>query len=389
MEANQTQADSVSANSQVFTFGSELKMSRHNPIDIKPQLSQRWLTNGLKNSIYKRYINAYDDSPTNKSIIDSYINYIFGDGLIDLNSAHKTEEELTVNQMLIAKYVSEDDAMLMVADYKKFGGFACQIIYSYAKVPLRIEYIPIYKLAVGFVPGTAEVNGYWFSWDWNNIFRYIPQFYPLFTGKYTEEQNLEILVIKRATSEPFFPVPDYFAGIPWAEAEGDLANGARSHFENVFGALTVINYNSGKMATPELARIEAEKVRDKYCGTNAQAKVIVSFNEGPETAVTVDQMSPPELNQQNVFYSEEAERKLIVAHSAPPILFRGSNQGSGFSSNAEEIAIQTKVLYRRQINPARKTICNGLMKIFKMIPDCEINLGFIDFEEADELDKVQ
>jgi hypothetical protein len=42
----------------------------------------------------------------------------------------------------------------------------------------------------------------------------------------------------------------------------------------------------------------------------------------------VDRISPPELNQQNVFYAEEAERKLIVAHSAPPVLFAGSN-GSG------------------------------------------------------------
>jgi hypothetical protein len=51
----------------------------------------------------------------------------------------------------------------------------------------------------------------------------------------------------------------------------------------------------------------------------------------------VDRISPPELNQQNVF-AEEAERKLIVAHSAPPV-FAGSNNGSGFSSNADEIAV--------------------------------------------------
>jgi hypothetical protein len=52
----------------------------------------------------------------------------------------------------------------------------------------------------------------------------------------------------------------------------------------------------------------------------------------------VDRISPPELNQQNVFYAEEAERKLVVAHSAPPVLFAGSNNGSGFSST-DEIAV--------------------------------------------------
>ncbi len=378
--AKQQPTVSITATSQTFTFGAEVKMSRHNPIDVKPQTSQRWLTNGLENCIYKRYLDAYDDSPTNKSIIDATVNYIFGDGLVNLKAAFGTVDELEANQATIAKYISEEDAELMVNDYKKLGGCACQVIYSLLKVPLKIEYIPIYKLGVNFKEGTAEVDGYWFSWDWKNKAKYPPQLYPAFTGTYTEGQDLEVMVIRRATAEPFFPVPDYFPAIPWAEVEGDLANGARSHFENVFGALTVINYNSGKMDTAEIAKQEANKVREKYTGTNSQAKVIVSFNEGPDSAVTVDQLSPPDLNQQNVFYSEEAERKIIVGHSAPPILFRSQNSGSGFSSNADEIKEQEKQLYRRQINPARKKICTGLMKIFKMIPDEDIKLGFIDFE---------
>jgi hypothetical protein len=50
----------------------------------------------------------------------------------------------------------------------------------------------------------------------------------------------------------------------------------------------------------------------------------------------VDQLHP-ELNQQNVFYAEGAESKLIVAHSAPPVLW--GQIGNGFSSNADEIAV--------------------------------------------------
>jgi hypothetical protein len=249
---------------------------------------------------------------------------------------------------------------------------------------LRIEYIPIYKLAVNYDQDSIEVDGYWYSWDWKNNFVYRPTFYPKFDGTYKEE-NLEILVVRRATAEPFFPIPDYLSGIPWAQVEGELANGGKNHFKNALGALTVINYNNGRQATPELARQEAKKVRDNYVGTDNQAKVIVSFNESAESAVVVDQLHPPELNQQNVFYSEEAERKLIVAHSAPPILFSGSNSGSGFSSNADEIAVATKGLYRRHINPMRGVILNGLKSIFKLI-DPEIKLDFKDFKEETELE---
>ena len=97
-------------------------------------------------------------------------------------------------------------------------------------------------------------------------------------------------------------------------------------------------------------------------------------------ATTIDQVETPNLNQQNVFYSEEAERKIIVGHSAPPILFAGSGNSNGFSNNADEIAISTKQLYRRNINPMREVILDGLIKVFKVI-DSKYNLDFKNFEE--------
>lgn len=366
------QKQDLTINKDTHVFSADVKMSAFQPIDVKPVFGRRWITNGVNNANFDTYRNAYDDSPTNSSIINAFVNYVYGEGLIDVNGEN-------LNQ-----YISEADVLLICQDYKIYGGFACQVIWSMAKTPLRIEYIPIYKLAVNYDQDTIEVNGYWYSWDWKNNFLYRPTFYPKFDGKYKEE-NLEILVVRRATAEPFFPIPDYLSGIPWAQVEGELANGGKNHFKNALGALTVINYNNGRQATPELARQEAKKVRDNYVGTDNQAKVIVSFNESAESAVVVDQLHPPELNQQNVFYSEEAERKLIVAHSAPPILFSGSNSGSGFSSNADEIAVATKGLYRRHINPMRGVILNGLNKVFNVI-NPEIKLDFKDFKEETELE---
>lgn len=141
------------------------------------------------------------------------------------------------------------------------------------------------------------------------------------------------------------------------------------------------------MATPELAKEEADKTRKNVGGTSNNGRIMVSFNEDAEFATTVDRVSPPELNQQNVFFSEEAERKLIVAHSAPPILFAGSNTGSGFSSNADEIETATNSLYRRHINPMREVILDGLMEVFSLI-DTTIKLDFKDFE-AEELEGAE
>lgn len=361
-------------------FESNVRMSAFQPIDIQPIKGRNWITNGANNSNYKIYKNAYDDSPTNQSIINAFVNYLYADGLINKS---------TINISNISEYISEEDTLLLCQDYKIYGGYSIQIIWDSNELdrkPLRIEYIPIYKLAVNYDQESLEVTGYWYSYNWSNWHMYAPELYPKFTGSYTGN-NLEILLVRRPTAEPFFPLPDYISGIPWARIEGNLSNAGINFFENSMSALTVINYNNGIIADEEERVASAKAVRDDYTGTNGTGKVIVSFNEDPTTGVTVDQLSPPEMGQQTAFYSEEAERKLIVAHSAPPILFAGSNSGSGFSSNADEIAIAQKMLYRRHISPMRKVIINGLNKVFCLI-DPLIKLEFLDFEEEVKLDNI-
>jgi len=362
------------------SFEGVVKFSAYQPIDIKPLYGRKWVTNGTNNINFKTYKDAYDDSPTNSSIINAFVNYVYGEGLIDKAGA----EQCYTN---IKSIISQEDVLLICQDYKKYGGYAAQIIWNAAikatdRKPLKIEYMPIYKLGVNY-DGENKVDGYWYSYDWGNRARYQPKLYSKFTGK-DNGNNLEILYVRRPTAEPFFPIPDYLSGLYWASVEGELANSALHHFKNSIEDLTIINYNNGRITDKEVAKAEADKVRGNVVGTNNRSRVIVAFNDGIEEAVVVDRISPPELNQQNVFYAEEAERKLIVAHSAPPVLFAGSNSGSGFSSNADEIAVATKGLYRRHINPMREIILNGLQSVFDLINN-EMVLDFKDFKEEETI----
>jgi len=378
--AAKAQANTVS--NSYHSFEGVEKFSAYQPIDIKPLYGRKWVTNGLNNANFKTYKDAYDDSPTNSSIINAFVNYVYGEGMIDKAG----KEYCYIN---VKSIISQEDILLICQDYKTYGGYAAQVIWNAAirptdRKPLKIEYMPIYKLGVNY-DGENKVDGYWYSYDWGNRGRYQPKLYPKFSGK-DNGNNLEILYVRRPTAEPFFPIPDYLSGLFWASVEGELANSALHHYKNAIEDITVINYNNGRLSDA-VAKIEAEKVRNNVVGTNNRSRVIVSFNEESDEAVVVDRISPPELNQQNVFYAEEAERKLIVAHSAPPVLFSGSNSGSGFSSNADEIAVATKGLYRRHINPMREIILNGLQSVFDLINN-EIVLDFKDFKEETELENT-
>jgi hypothetical protein len=361
----------MSKNNNVHAFESTVKMSKYQPIDIKPLISRNWVENGLNNSNFKTYDDAYDDSPTNSSIINAFVSYTYGEGLIDKNGVD------------LHKYISKEDTLLIVQDFKKYGGYACQVVWLEGKV-IAFERIAINKLTINYVKPSMKVDGFWYCFDWTKRTIYKPVLYPKYTGEY-KNNNLEILYIKRPSSETFFPIPNYLSGIPWAQVEGELSNTAKNFLEKSRSILTIINYNNGSIDDEEIASEKADAVRKKVVGSENAGACLVSFNNGVEDSITADQLHPPELNQQNVFFTEEAERCIIKAHSAPPILFSGSNQGSGFSSNADEIEISTKALYRRHINPDREMILDGLKSIFKNI-DSEIEPDFKDFEEETALE---
>lgn len=380
--------DSNTKGLQTFAFeGSPEKFSAFQPIDIKPRSGINYILNGVNNVNFKTYRDAYDDSPSNSSIINDYVAYIYGEGLID-----------SVTGGNLKQMLSNEDAYLMCLDLYLYGGVSAQVIWNpETQKPILIKHIPVYKLGVRYNQETVEVEGYWYSYDWLNKFKYKPNFYPSFTGTYKPEikikgkerkaQNLEVLFIRMPTPEPFFPVPSYLSGIPWARVEGELGNTAINHFKNGLSDITVINYNQGRQETPEAAKAEADKVRKMATGSSNASNVVVSFNDSIEEAVTVDRISPPDLNQQNVFYAEEAERKIQIAHGMPSILFSNSQSGSGFSNNAEEYSMALKILYRKKINPIREILTSGLKKVIDLI-NPEIMPWFKDFEEEENLDNT-
>lgn len=184
------QTASLNSNN-VHAFEGNVKMSLYQPIDVKPLYGRNWITNGNNNINFDVYRNAYDDSPTNASIINAFVNYIFGEGLIDLNGKE------------LYQYISEEDVLLMVQDYKVYGGFGCQVIWSKAQVPLKVEYMPVYKLGINYNQDTLKIDGYWYSYDWKSRYRYAPTLYPAFSGEY-KGYDLEIMVVKRPSAEPFF-----------------------------------------------------------------------------------------------------------------------------------------------------------------------------------------
>ncbi len=370
----------------VYSFSGEevVKMSAWQPIDINPLQTQNGVNavcNGFNNSNYKTLRDAYDDSPTNQSIISSFVNFMYADGIKNVGS-----------DLDISKYISPDDQELICLDTKMLGGFALQVIWNDSEKDrkiLKFEYVPIENFAVELDDRTVhpKVCGYWYSYDWSQSGTYTPVPCKKFDGTY--QGGVEIIIVQRITKNKFFPLPDYFSCINYCVAEGFLGQNTKTHFQFENKITTVINFNGGKQgaASEKVKEEKAKKIKEDYTGGSPKHHVVVSFNSDALEATTIDQVETPNLNQQNVFFAEECERKIIVGHSVPKILYSGSSDASGFSSNADERIIATKDLYRRNINPLRKVVLDGLTKLFRLI-DPAVKLEFVDFEEFREKEQI-
>jgi hypothetical protein len=357
----------------LFGF-SNITHSKYLPIDVKPTFINKWLangqTNGRLNSNFKSYKDAYDDSPTNASCIDSIVQYEIGEGLYDKNGIIDIEQ-----------YLNAEESEKLLLDCEIFGGCAIQVIWSEKRTILKGKHIPIDKLVLN-VTDKLEVNGYWYSFDFQEQFKYVPIMYAPFTGEFKGNQ-IEILYYRRPTSEPFFPLPDWISALPYCEAEGAMGNRAKKFFENGADNLTVVNvYDPLLDETQKKQR--AGEIKNQIVGTESTNMTLVSFNSSLDSATTIDRVEPPQLNENSVFFSEEAERKIIVAHKMPAILVVAQS-GNSFSSNADEIAMATKMAFQKIIQPKRKKDLRPFNKFAKTI-DSRAELDFMDVRIEEETD---
>jgi hypothetical protein len=362
-----------------------VKFSKHQPVDIEPIISRKWVTNGIDNDNFFRYKDAYDDSPTNQSIINSIVNYIYGEGLIDSLGKIVYNEDGSIisdtRKTNISKYISKEDVRLIVNDYKTFGGLCVQIIWNSNpadKKPVLFKYFPVFKLGLN-IDEQMDVNGYWYSYDWTLRGKYRPVFYPKYTGTYVDGQEIELLVIQRPTSNNFFSQPDYLSCIPYCELEGELANSSINHVRNGFQGSKVVNCNNGVPPTEELKREYKHKIIKDLTGTDNTNKVIVSFNPDRDKGIEVTDINVPELNQQYVYFSEEAERKIVSGHSFPQVLMSSSKISNVLGNYADEIETTTAMFYRKTITPMREVIIDGLQPLFKAAGSTA-ELEFLDFK---------
>jgi hypothetical protein len=331
---------------------------------IEENKSKNWVLNGRNNQFYQYIIDRRNGSPTNATIINSFVNLIYGKGL---SYRGNTLEEW-------AKFISvfsKKEQRKVIDDLELFGEASMQVIKTKDKKGLAgIYHLPKEKVVPSLENEEGEIESYWYCKDWTNTTKNKPEEFKAFG---TSNDEIEIYCISPyKAGKNYFSDPDYLAGLPYAEMEEEIANLYINSIKKGLSAGYIINIPNGTTLTPEEKDNLERQIKSKLTGSPNAMSFVMNFQAGDQ-AITVEAFPVNDnIHKQWEYLTGEARQQLLTAHGVvSPMLF-GIKDSTGLGNNADELDTAEAQLMKRVIAPKQSVFLDAIDDILNYY---EINLN--------------
>lgn len=333
--------------------------------------SKGYVLNGNHNEFYQYVIDRYNGSPTNAAIINSYVDLMYGQGLIKTSGS--TNDWLKVKQALKSNEIRKT-----LLDFQLFGEASLQVIQKNKGELSEIAHVPKQKIAPGIENKDGDIEEYFFSSNWRETTKNKPEPFPAFSGK-PEKQSIYNIRPYKAGKE-YFADPDYLPGLAYAEMEEEIANFYVSHIQNGLSFGYIINVPPSMVMTDEEKDNLERKIKAKLTGSSNAGKFVLSFNGAEGQSITVEALEVNDAHKQWEYLTKEARQQLMTAHRVTSPMLFGIKDGTGFGNNADEMDTAEAQLMKRVIKPKQRYILDALEEIFLKYG---INIG-LDFRSLSD-----
>jgi hypothetical protein len=360
-----------------------LNLSTYTSPKITENKTDNFVAYGDDNNYFQFLIDRYNGSATNNAIINGMSEMIFGKGLNATDSARKPEA--------YAKMITlfhDDCVRRLASDLKLMGNCAMQVIYSKDRKSIaRVEHIPVETLRAEKCNEKGEIEAYYMHPDWSS---YKKSDKPLRIEAFGfGNESIQIYYVKpyKAGFKYYSPV-DYQGGLQYAELEEEISN---YHLNNIMNGLApsmLINFNNGT-PDPEQRQLIENRIYQKFSGSSNSGKFIMSFNDDPATAATIEPIQLSDAHNQYQFLSDESMRKIMVAHRVVSPMLLGVKDSSGLGNNADELKTASILMDNTVIRPFQTLLINAFDNVLAY-NDISLNLYFKTLQplEFTELDNV-
>jgi len=336
-----------------------INLSNYIRPEIKEVSGKKWVLNGDKNSFYQVIIDAYNGSPTNSAIIDSYSQFIYGKGLTSKDKARKPSEWAAIISLL-----SKKDLRKICKDFEMFGEASIEIKYVNGKIQ-RCFHVAKQRIAPEVANEEGDITGYYYSYDFSNVNKYKPERMDAFGFGDGMGERSEIYIIRDyQVGQFYYSNPSYVSGISWARMEEEISNYSINHIQNGLSFGHIINMNAGVQESIETIQENTRQIRNHLTGSQNAGAFFLNWNDNKDSEITISALEVSDAHQQYAYLSEESRQQICTAHKLTSQMLVGISSSKGFSSTADEIRVGFEELMINVIRPKQEIILDGLMEIF-------------------------
>lgn len=317
----------------------EILLSRYEPVEaVEKENRSGWIDYGNNNLFPQHLINLYHNSPIHNALTNSIAFMIEGQG---------------TGTIL-------DNALQGISfDLKLQGAFVAEVIWSmdFTRV-VQINHLPFENCRLAYDRDEDEITGIWYSKDWANTRskKGKPEFIPAFNPSIAQEQPRQVIYAHgMSAGSVYYPKPDYFGALNYIELSYQMG---LYHVNNILNGLFpsfIINFLNGIPQKEEREAIRREW-ETRLSGANNAGKFLMTFNEDPTRAPSIEAFPLSDADKQYQFLSEETAKQIMVGHRVVSPLIHGIRDTTGFGSNKDEMLVGLEIFNNQVIKPYQRII---------------------------------
>jgi hypothetical protein len=330
-------------------------------LPIFSELIQRqpWVFYGEDNLMPMYLISRYNNSAIHKAIITAKQNQICGDGIVSLNNPMATVNLINDKENIY------DVFRKCALDYVLFGGFALNVIWTRDRKAIsEIYHLDFSRVRSGKInPEIDEVEEYFYSPDWGNIRKYVPEIYPAFSQD--AENPSQIYYHKDYSPNlSYYPHPDYSGGLASIEIDVNIKEFHANNLRNGMLPSLWIDFVNGVPGEEE-QRILTNALSEQYSSVNNAGRPIISFSESAELSpkITQIQTSANDGYYQTIY--DDVIRSIASAHRVSSLELFGIAT-AGKLGAANEIVEHTEYFRKMVIMPYQNSMLPCFNKLVSM-----------------------
>jgi hypothetical protein len=324
----------------------QVMLAQYQPVAAVENYDRKgWLSYGSDN-LYPQYLKSLaKTSPVHGALVK---------GIADMIAGKSITATSVIDQGKM-KVLKVDRVWRSICnDIEMYGGFYIERIKTLDRQGIaRVEHLPFENCRL-WVDDEFNICGVYYSRDWSQANKKINKPRPIPIAK-KDSENASDVVISFAdeTTSSLYPEPSYQSAINYIELDRKISQFHVSNVMNGFFPSTIISLFNGE--PDPVDKQQMQSYFNKQTGAENAGQIMLLFNEAGSTPPTIESFGLTDADKMYESLARQATEKIMVGHLVTtPLIFGIRGEGTGFSSNTDELRQGFKIFTENVIEVYRK-----------------------------------